>query len=344
LHYYIIYNTLKLDQTCVRRTTSAFSDSEKNDDRIKEHDDRLTSLYRILVGDFATDPSPTEILPKTYRNPLQSGLPKPKSAVNRAFETSGLTPPGRPQNCNRLFVEVKRAIDGFKRALMNAGGKEPVQHSATPDFVIAALCVLVRRELTPPITIKKLSMSRRGLANIWQYVNVSRPTMTAATKWDDFTHISPRHIRYVLHRLAPGRKNKDAPTREYTRRIISTEPEPALHPISLLCDYREAVRRYADRNLPRDGAATPGCVGRVVGNARLGYCRQDGANCGPSTPLHSLVFTRRCRITIPDDCIHDGGLPIRRMPRSSRSHIAVRLAGRRDATYLVSLTTQTHGN
>jgi hypothetical protein len=31
-----------------------------------------------LVGDFATDPSPTEILPKTYRNPLQSGLPKPK--------------------------------------------------------------------------------------------------------------------------------------------------------------------------------------------------------------------------------------------------------------------------
>jgi hypothetical protein len=45
------------------------------------------------------------------------------SAVNRAFETSGLTPPGRPQNCNRLFVEVKRAIDGFKRARMNAGGK-----------------------------------------------------------------------------------------------------------------------------------------------------------------------------------------------------------------------------
>jgi predicted aminopeptidase len=43
LHYYIIYNTLKLDQTCVRRTTKAFSDSENNDDRIKEHD-RLTSL------------------------------------------------------------------------------------------------------------------------------------------------------------------------------------------------------------------------------------------------------------------------------------------------------------
>jgi hypothetical protein len=36
------------------------------------------NLYRISAGDFATDPSPTEILPKTYRNPLQSGLPKPK--------------------------------------------------------------------------------------------------------------------------------------------------------------------------------------------------------------------------------------------------------------------------
>jgi hypothetical protein len=73
--------------------------------------------------------------------------------------------------------------------------------------------------------------------------------MTAAMKLDDFTHISPRHIRYVLRRLARGRKNMDAPTREFTRRIVSTDPEPALHPISLLCDYRDAVRKYVDRNL-----------------------------------------------------------------------------------------------
>jgi hypothetical protein len=39
---------------------------------------RYRNLYRIWVEDFATDPSPIEILPKTYRNPLQSGLPKPK--------------------------------------------------------------------------------------------------------------------------------------------------------------------------------------------------------------------------------------------------------------------------
>jgi hypothetical protein len=91
------------------------------------------------------------------------------STVYRAFETSGLAPPGMPQNCNRLYVEVKWAIEGFKRARLNAGGKEPVQHSPTPDFVIAALCLLVRKELTPPITIKKLGMTRSGLANIWQY-------------------------------------------------------------------------------------------------------------------------------------------------------------------------------
>jgi hypothetical protein len=170
------------------------------------------------------------------------------STVYRAFETSGLAPPGMPQNCNRLYVEVKWAIEGFKRARLNAGGKEPVQHSPTPDFVIAALCLLVRKGLTPPITIKKLGMARSGLANIWQYFNGSRPTMTAAMKWDNFTHVSPRHIRYVWRRLAPGRKNKDAPTRDFTYRIVSTEPEPALHPISLLCDYRDAVRKYADRN------------------------------------------------------------------------------------------------
>jgi hypothetical protein len=29
---------------------------------------------------FGTDPSPSEIFSKTYRNPLQSGLPKPETA------------------------------------------------------------------------------------------------------------------------------------------------------------------------------------------------------------------------------------------------------------------------
>jgi hypothetical protein len=108
--------------------------------------------------------------------------------------------------------------------------------------------LLVRKELTPPVAIVKHGMARSKLANIWQYFNVSRPTMTAAMKWDDLSHISPRRIRYVLCRRAPGRKNKDAPTREFTRRIVSTQPEPSLHPISLLGDCRDAVRKYADRN------------------------------------------------------------------------------------------------
>jgi hypothetical protein len=65
------------------------------------------------------------------------------SALNRAFETSGLSPPGRPQNYNRLYIEVKRAIDGFKRARLNAGGKEPVPHSPKPELVIDALYLLM---------------------------------------------------------------------------------------------------------------------------------------------------------------------------------------------------------
>jgi hypothetical protein len=99
----------------------------------------------------------------------------------------------------------------------------------------------------PPSTIKKLGMARSGLANIWQYFNVSRPTMTAAMKWDDFTHISPRHIGtfcVVLH--------LDARTRTLllaSSRVESSRPSLNIFfPISLLCDYREAVRRYADRN------------------------------------------------------------------------------------------------
>jgi hypothetical protein len=69
-------------------------------------------------------------------------------------------------------------------------------------------------------------------------------------KWDDFKHVSTRHILYVLRGIAPGSKNKDAPTREYTRRTVSSEH--ALHPIYMLCLTRDAVRKYADRNrMPR---------------------------------------------------------------------------------------------
>jgi hypothetical protein len=36
------------------------------------------------------------------------------SVVNRTYETSGLDPPGKPVNGNKLYVEVRKSIDGFK--------------------------------------------------------------------------------------------------------------------------------------------------------------------------------------------------------------------------------------
>jgi hypothetical protein len=57
--------------------------------------------------------------------------------------------------------------------------------------------------------------------------------MTAAMKWKAVTSVSVREVDFVLARLAPGRKNKDAPTRRFLRSIVSSEPEPDLHPISL---------------------------------------------------------------------------------------------------------------
>jgi hypothetical protein len=71
--------------------------------------------------------------------------------------------------------------------------------------------------------------------------------MTAAVKWTVVTSVSVREVDFVLPRLAPRRKNKDAPTRRFLRRIESSEPEPDLHPISLLFEYRQAVLRLAER-------------------------------------------------------------------------------------------------
>jgi hypothetical protein len=61
------------------------------------------------------------------------------SVVNRAYETSGLSPPGKAPNSTRLYIEVRQALDGFKRARLKAGGAETVQHMPTPDLLIAGM-------------------------------------------------------------------------------------------------------------------------------------------------------------------------------------------------------------
>jgi hypothetical protein len=169
------------------------------------------------------------------------------SVVNRAYETSGLDRPGKPVNGNKLYVEVRKSIDGFKCVREKHGAAGPVPTLPTPDYVIGALFAFVRRMLTPPISVLSFEMALSGLANVWQYLNISRPTMTAAMKWKVVTSVSAREVDFILPRLAPGRKNRHAPTRRFLRRIVSSEPEPDLHPISLFFDYHQAILCLAER-------------------------------------------------------------------------------------------------
>jgi hypothetical protein len=148
------------------------------------------------------------------------------TVVDRAYETSGSDPPGKPVNGNKLYVEVRKSIDGFKRAGEKHGAVGPVPTLPTPDYVIGAQCAFVRRLLTPPISVWSLEMARCGLANVWQYFNISRPTMTAAVKWTVVTSVSAREVDFVLPRLAPRRKNKDAPTRRFLRALCRLSQNP----------------------------------------------------------------------------------------------------------------------
>jgi hypothetical protein len=120
------------------------------------------------------------------------------SVVNRAYETSGLDPRGKPVNGNKLYVEVREYVDGFKRARENHGATGPLPTLPTPDYVIGALRAFVRRMLSPPITVSSLEMARSGLANVWLYFNISRPNMTAAMKWTVVTSVSAREVEFCF--------------------------------------------------------------------------------------------------------------------------------------------------
>jgi hypothetical protein len=90
------------------------------------------------------------------------------SVVNRAYETSGLSSPGKTPNSTQLYIEVRKALDGFKRARLKDGGAEPVQHIPTPNLVIVDMCEFVRASLASPVTVRKLGLARCTMANIWR--------------------------------------------------------------------------------------------------------------------------------------------------------------------------------
>jgi hypothetical protein len=188
------------------------------------------------------------------------------SSISMAYETSGLAPPRRPAGTKRLYHKVGRAIHGFTNARLRAGGVEPTQHSPTPDTLIGLLCDFVHKVLSAPVSAKSVSLALNALSNVWQYVMISRPTMTAAMEWSDLQLASDRELKQSLRRLAYGRKNKTATTKSFTRRILLTEPLPDRHPVSHIFRYHRAVSEFTTRlwllwpkcvwQLPTEGLTT----------------------------------------------------------------------------------------
>jgi hypothetical protein len=91
-------------------------------------------------------------------------------------------------------------------------------------------------------------MACSGLANVWQYFNISRRTMTAAMKWTVVTSVSAREVDFVLPRLAPGhRRTRMLQRVAFYVALCHLGQNPDFHPISLFFDYRQAVLRLAER-------------------------------------------------------------------------------------------------
>lgn len=158
------------------------------------------------------------------------------SAINTAYLTMGLDPPGRASNAERLYFDVKKSLEGFKRLRTRLSPARGQPTPATTLNLIYALCVVVSKALDH----KNLTLVRDGLANIFQYYMISRPTMTAMMKWDQVEFISAKKIRVTIPRLAAGRKNKNMPSklverknRHYFRNTVS--PYHFATPISRSC-------------------------------------------------------------------------------------------------------------
>jgi hypothetical protein len=85
-------------------------------------------------------------------------------------------------------------------------------------------------------------------------------------EWSDLQLASDRELKQWLRRLAAGRKNKRAPTKSFTRRILLTEPLAGRHPVSLIFRYHRAVSEFTTRRrlpwpkyvwrLPTEGLTT----------------------------------------------------------------------------------------
>ena len=164
------------------------------------------------------------------------------SAINTAYETLGLAPPGRAPNATRLYFDVKRSLEGFTRKRVRTGGPLPSPTVPTPLSVAMALCDSTAHMLQRD----NLAGARNSLANVIQFFMISRPTMTAAMTWTQVQFISNKTVHFVIPRLAPGRKNKKQPDKLIVR-SIPDDVAAHRHPLTLLMQYRAAIETTCRR-------------------------------------------------------------------------------------------------
>jgi hypothetical protein len=114
------------------------------------------------------------------------------SGVKAAYSTIGLQPPAKPAGSWRLYHDVRMALAGFTKARLEGGGRDPKSHVPTTTEMIERLCYLTLKA----IDREDLPMARAALANVWQYFNFSRPTMTASLDWGWLEFLSAVQVKY----------------------------------------------------------------------------------------------------------------------------------------------------
>jgi hypothetical protein len=169
------------------------------------------------------------------------------SSVNAAYATMGLQPPAKPAGSWRLYHDVRMALAGFTKARLEGGGRDPKCHVPTTAETIERLRYLTLKALDG----EDLPMARAALANVWQYFNFSRPTMTAFLDWDRLEFLSAVKVKMTIPRVAAGRKNTGLKKKTLVfSRSIPPDVDPQwrkIHPIVLIGYFRRIVDRVCLR-------------------------------------------------------------------------------------------------
>lgn len=116
------------------------------------------------------------------------------SAINTAYQTLGLDPPGKALNAERLYFDVKKALEGFKKLRSGASPSAPLRGQPTPATALIQIYALSKMS-SNALDTANLSVAHGGLANVFQYYMISRPTMTAMMRWEDINFCRQHRLK-----------------------------------------------------------------------------------------------------------------------------------------------------